>query len=109
MTAMLGDGSGEVLPVGHGPGGSVCERLAKRIRRVAQRAQAKIAVEIYLMCRQPPQVDQIPGCTQDASLKRDDQTVGRDLFSDLRQAILHLRTDVGQDEPPAREPVTTLS
>ena len=56
VTARIGDGAGEILPVGRGPRRRVGERIREGIRGVAQGPQADIAVEIHLVGLQPSKV-----------------------------------------------------
>jgi hypothetical protein len=49
VTSGSSDGAGEIFPVREGPCRNVCERFAEGIRRLLQRAQAKLTVEAYLV------------------------------------------------------------
>ena len=59
MTSGFSNRTGEILPVRGGPRHNVCERFAKGIWRLLQGSQAKLAVEAYLVWRQPSKVHEI--------------------------------------------------
>jgi len=61
MTSGFSDRTGEVLPVRGRPRHSICERLAKGIRRLLQSSHAKLTVEAYLVWLQPSKMHEVSG------------------------------------------------